>query len=108
MDITAVLANASDNEVEDAFDEAYETLAAYNDISNYDLDVERDVGAGAELRVIVHISSMAGDPTAEQYKNSDVLTKVDVNLKGVPLTFTMKELLVISSLDYDAVFTIQA
>ena len=95
------LKKMSDVEVEDCFDEVYSEIALLNDIESYDLDVDRE---NQETKVILHVTSMAGNPMPEEYKKNEELKSVTFSFRDTDHTFLLKEVVVVSSIDYDVVY----
>lgn len=92
----------SDDEIEQAFGEAFEELAKYNDVSTWEGLVEWD---GDEMTLVLEVTSMAGDLTKERFEENDDLMTVAVRMyDGVEVVFGAREVLTINGTDYRAIY----
>jgi len=103
MDKRDLIKRVSDNELEDIFAETYDELAPYHDIDSYDFDIETDFSSD-ETTIVVHITSMAGNPTVEDFAEIAELQSVTVEILGEDVEFRVKEVVVVSNIDYDVVY----
>ena len=107
MDITRV----SDDELVNMFEAVYEKqVAAYNDITSYECSCKRDSSTG-DVKIEVMVVGMAGTPSLDQYKNSELKDAgtivLEVEGRGlIKLNLVTDEMLVLNTNDYIAVYKV--
>jgi len=92
----------SEDEIEQAFSEAFTKPSTYNDVSTWEALVEWE---GDEVTVVLEVTSMAGDKTKQQFEECKELTALDITLfDGESVHFKVREVLTLNGTDYRAIY----
>lgn len=92
----------SEDEIEQAFSEAFAKPAVYNDVSTWEAAVEWDK---QNLMVVLEVTSMAGDPTKEEFQANEELKTIEATMfNGRKVIFEINEVLTLNGTDYRAIY----
>lgn len=92
----------SEDEIEQAFGEAFAKPALYNNVSTWEAAVEWDK---QQMTVVLEITSMAGDPTKEEFQANEELKTIEATMfNGRKVIFEISEVLTLNGTDYRAIY----
>jgi len=92
----------SEDEIEQAFSDAFTKPATYNGVSTWEALVEWE---GDDLTVVLEVTSMAGDKTKAQFEGCKELTGLEITLfDGEVVNFKMHEALTLNGTDYRVIY----
>ena len=93
----------SEDEIEQAFAEAFQTPATYNDISTWEGLVEWE--NGDDMTVVLEITSMAGNPTKEEFEDIDEFQSLELDMfDGKKVVLEIREVLHLNGTDYRVIY----
>lgn len=101
------LNNYSPETIEEAFLNAYDSVARYHYITTYEVEVPPDNVDGV-AEIVVEVSAMADTPTDEEYAKITDLQRIEVKmLDGTAAVFELAEIVYLNGTEYNAIYRVE-